>query len=363
MSKKNEKAKGERMERLGIKEAAVRLRLEQNWISTASIVILAAVAMGVTLKFASSVLIPFTLALFIKQIVKPLIDFQIDRMNMPNMVAIFITLIIVLLVFSGACIFLVNTVGTIAGKAVDYNEKFIGMLEMAQAKMAESGIEIKSEQVISELKKRAPSFISTSFGTLFGFVTSSFLVAIFLIFLLVGYNPKQRLRGLYGEVSGQVSKYISIKLALSAATGVLVWMVLSICHLELASFFGVLTFMLNFIPSIGSIIATFLPLPIALAQYDNPIMVIVVILVPGIIQMVIGNIIDPKMMGKGLSLHPVTVLLALSFWGLIWGVPGMLLAAPMTATIRIVMMRFETLRPMAMVMAGEFPEMDSSGEH
>ena len=81
---------------------------------------------------------------------------------------------------------------------------------------------------------------------------------------------------------------------------------------------------------------------------------ILVVVVPGTIHNVIGNIIEPKLMGKGLDLHPVTVMLALSFWGLLWGIVGMFLAAPITAVIRIVLMQFDTFRPIANLLAGEF---------
>jgi AI-2 transport protein TqsA len=73
-----------------------------------------------------------------------------------------------------------------------------------------------------------------------------------------------------------------------------------------------------------------------------------------VIHNVIGNIIEPKLMGKGLDLHPVTIMLALSFWGLLWGIVGMFLAAPITAAIRIVLMQFDTFRPVANLLAGEF---------
>jgi AI-2 transport protein TqsA len=79
-----------------------------------------------------------------------------------------------------------------------------------------------------------------------------------------------------------------------------------------------------------------------------------VILVPGVIQFIIGSLIDPKLMGEGLNLHPVTILLALSFWGLLWGIVGMFLAAPITAAIRIVLMQFDTLKPVGMLLSGQF---------
>ncbi|AQQ71780.1 Transport of quorum-sensing signal protein [Limihaloglobus sulfuriphilus] len=351
-------------EKMKAREAAARLRLEQNWISTAAVAILAAVAIGFTLEYAKTVLIPFVLALFIKQMVKPLIDWQMYRLRMVRFAAVLLTLVIVLLIFTGLCFFFASTVSTIAGKAADYGDKFVQMLEMLTEKLENSGFGIQKEQVsdevLQQLKNKIPSFISTSFGTLMGFVTNSFLVAIFLMFLLAGYNPDKIPEGIYADISNQISKYLSIKFAVSFVTGILVWAILTICNLELASFFGILVFILNFIPNLGSIIATFLPLPIALAQYENPLMMAVVVLIPGAIQITIGNIVEPKLMGKGLSLHPVTILLALSFWGLLWGIIGMLLAAPITAIIRIVIMRFETLRPLGLLMAGQFPDMDES---
>jgi AI-2 transport protein TqsA len=118
----------------------------------------------------------------------------------------------------------------------------------------------------------------------------------------------------------------------------------------------VLAFLLNFIPVIGPIIVTVLPIPLALAQFHSYWPVILVVVVPGVIHNVIGNIIEPKMMGKGLDLHPVTVMLALSVWGLLWGIVGMFLAAPITAAIRIVLMQFDTFRPIANLLAGEFEQ-------
>ena len=115
--------------------------------------------------------------------------------------------------------------------------------------------------------------------------------------------------------------------------------------------FGILAFLLNFIPSIGSIIATLLPIPIAAAQFQSPWPIVYVVAVPGIIQNVIGNIIDPKIMGDELNLHPITVLLALSFWGLLWGITGMFLATPITAVLRIVLMQF---KPIGKLLAGDF---------
>jgi AI-2 transport protein TqsA len=141
----------------------------------------------------------------------------------------------------------------------------------------------------------------------------------------------------------------------SAITGLLVWSILTFVGLKLAGAFGILAFLLNFIPSIGSIVATLLPIPIAVVQFQSsPWTIVLVVAVPGILQNILGNFIEPKLQGEGLNLHPVTIVLALSFWGLLWGIVGMFLAAPITAALRIVLMQFDTLKPIGRLLAGDF---------
>src|SRR5262249_30641395 len=126
------------------------------------------------------------------------------------------------------------------------------------------------------------------------------------------------------------------KTLISAVTGLLVGTVLWSFGLHMAYLFGLLAFLLNYIPSVGSIIATFLPIPIALTQFHDPWHIAAVVGVPGSIHMTIGNFIEPRLMGRDLELHPVTVLLSLAFWGLLWGVIGMVLAVPIMASLRVV---------------------------
>ena len=98
-------------------------------------------------------------------------------------------------------------------------------------------------------------------------------------------------------------------------------------------------------------------------QYDSGITIALVILLPGAVQFTIGNIVEPLVTGEGLDLHPVTILLALVFWGLLWGVVGMLLAAPITAVLRIVLGRLEITRPVAELLAGRLPPNIATGTY
>ena len=95
---------------------------------------------------------------------------------------------------------------------------------------------------------------------------------------------------------------------------------------------------------------------IAVVQFESPLAIAAAVAIPGAIQMSLGNVIEPKLMGDGLELHPATILLSLAFWGLIWGPVGMVLAVPITAVVRIVLVRFESTRPAGDLLAGKLPE-------
>ena len=185
------------------------------------------------------------------------------------------------------------------------------------------------------------------------------LMLLFCIFILMGRNPKEKIRNeIYNEIECSVRKYLNIKFFISFMTGISIYFVFFVLGTPMAFVFGLLAFVLNFIPSIGSIIATILPIPILMLTMDiSHTGLFVAFFVPCLIQMFFGNFLDPKMQGEGLRLHPVTILLALGYFGVIWGIFGMLLAAPLTAALRVILLEFQMTRWIALLMGGEMPSM------
>lgn len=429
-----------------------KARMESQWLVTTSLVILAAIALAMALKFTRTVMMPFILALFIASIVSPILDFLVIRIKMPRIIAVPVTLVVVI-VFMGLMSLLVATaIQNVASYADQYTSKmqilsirtvdqinhYLGEFEgwikrevapdpnetqepneaevkpqpqlepaepedsgIATFKFTPSGLRIEgappvepnqpSETVGSEEVRTATvprpenvrskpvdtppgfgrpqiisfirqfsenlfSLLENTWKLVLGVIWNTIFVTIFVIFLLSGRNPRKERSRLYRDIDQKIRRYIVTKLVVSAFTGFFVWFTLSRFDLELAVVFGILAFLLNFIPSIGSIVSTFLPLPVAVAQFQGDIgAIILVMLIPGIIQLVMGNVVEPKLMGGGLNLHPITILLALSFWGLLWGVVGMFLAAPITAVIRIVLMQFDSLKPLGELLTGKLP--------
>jgi AI-2 transport protein TqsA len=191
-------------------------------------------------------------------------------------------------------------------------------------------------------------------NAILGILSQGMMVMIFLFFLLIGRTTTEpRTSIVWQQVEARVRRYIVTKVLTSAATGLLVGVVLSILRVDLAMVFGLFAFLLNFIPNLGSIIATLLPLPVVLMNPDvSSTTAVLALVLPALIQFTIGNVIEPNVMGSSLELHPVTILLALVLWGTIWGIVGMLLATPITAAMKILFERLELTAPVANLLAG-----------
>jgi predicted PurR-regulated permease PerM len=166
----------------------------------------------------------------------------------------------------------------------------------------------------------------------------------------------------WSEIASKIQRYIVVKAVLSAATGLAVGTVLAVLGIDLAMVFGLMAFLLNFIPSIGSIVATLLPLPVVIFNPElGTTTAVLAIALPGLIQLVVGNVVDPLVMGEALDLHPVAIVLSLILWGMIWGVVGMLLAAPIAAILKLLLERLELTAPLGRLLAGRLgpPESES----
>jgi predicted PurR-regulated permease PerM len=211
-----------------------------------------------------------------------------------------------------------------------------------------------------------PSFLLTWLGNLV-------MVMVFLIFMLMEAPSMHRrlrraFRGRSGDtvmlvsdkIASQISKYLRTLALISMSTGTCVWGALYVIGVEFAPTWGLIAFALNFIPTVGSIVASIPPILVALVQYyPDPVPAVLTSLALLAIQFTIGNILTPKIMGDALGLSPVVILVSLMFWGIIWGVAGALLSVPIAAMIKIICENVGPLRFVAVLMSsakGRGPE-------
>lgn len=166
--------------------------------------------------------------------------------------------------------------------------------------------------------------------------SSGVFVVIFLMYLLsTPVRPPQS--GTWGQVDLHIRRYIRLKTAICVAVGFFVGVVLWLLAVDLAFLWALLTFLLNFIPNVGPIVATFLPMPLVVLDPTlSAAAKVAAFILPSVVHMIIGNIMEPRLFGQQLELHPIVVLIALAFWSVLWGVPGMVLSVPLMAVTRII---------------------------
>jgi AI-2 transport protein TqsA len=191
------------------------------------------------------------------------------------------------------------------------------------------------------------------------------LVAIYLIFLFLEQRffrakleaiipdtaRRVTVESMLADIDRDVSTYIGIKTMISALTATGAWIIMRLVGLDFAGFWAILIFILNFIPNIGSLVATLLPALLAVLQFDSLTPFFVILLGVGGIQVVVGNLLEPNLMSRSLNISPLVVLLSLVAWGSIWGIPGMFLCVPITVVMMIFLYHFDSTRWIAQLLS------------
>lgn len=191
---------------------------------------------------------------------------------------------------------------------------------------------------------------------------SAFMFTLYYILLLLGLANYQKFLRFVGgsdgdqllnhfeKVQKSVVQFMLVKTITSFATGSLAMLVCFIFGIKFAIFWGFVTFVLNFIPNIGSTIATIFPVSMAFIQYDSIAPPFLLLGILFSIQFTIGNLIEPKIMGDRLRLNTLTVIFGLVFWGYLWGIPGMMLAVPLLVLFKLTIERIPSMRIVARIM-------------
>jgi len=327
--------------------------IENNRIITGSLFIIATIAVSFILNFAQPFLVPLVIALLIRILIDPIIDYQIDFLHIHRLVAVFVSLCLIIFLFIIIVPFIGSSVITFLESADDYNDKVLILIDIGISKLKEFNVAIDRETIRTSLNDLPLlDWASTILSNSANFISKFVLVIIMTLFLLLG-KKSHNTSPVWNDIIGHIKKYIFTKFITSSITGMAAGLIYWFLGLELAFIFGSLTFILNFIPVVGSIIAVLLPIPIAILQYTDLSSVLLIIFLPAIIHQIIGNVVEPKIFGDAFGLHPITIILSLIFWGMIWGIIGVLLAAPLTAIIRVTFERFDSTKQIARLLEGK----------
>jgi AI-2 transport protein TqsA len=200
-----------------------------------------------------------------------------------------------------------------------------------------------------------------------GLLKNTMLVLVFAVFILLETRfisskitalfpdpqRRERIEALIRRVDRDIQTYFGVKTLVSLATALLSYGVMRFVGLDFAAFWALLVFILNFIPTIGSIVATILPGLLGLVQFESWKPVIILLVGITVIQQTLGNFIEPNLMGMTLNLSPLVVVMSLILWGMLWGIVGMFLCVPITVILVIILGNFPATRWVAVLLSKE----------
>ena len=335
---------------------------------TPALLILASFVIVVAgMKAASSILVPFFLAVFIAVICTPPL-YWLQRKGVPKVLALTFILVAILIVglLFGALIG--PSLNDFLRSLPDYQERLSTHIAGSIGWLREKGINIPAKEVPRALN---PGWVMNLAGGIFSalssVLTNAFLILLTVVFILleaadlpkklriVLKNPERSLSTIE-KFSQDAKRYLVIKTLISAAEALVIWLWLLILGVDYPVLWGTLSFLLNYVPNIGSIIAALPAVLLALVQLGVGSALLTAL---GFVvaNMVLGNLVEPKLMGKGLSLSTLVVFLSLVFWGWVLGPIGMILSVPMTSLVKIALESYEETRGLA-IMLGSGTEIE-----
>ncbi|MBU3034767.1 AI-2E family transporter [Tritonibacter mobilis] len=289
---------------------------------------------------------------------------RIGRLGVPNWLASVAALLLIstaLLLLSSILLAQLNTV---LSTTLSYAERAPSAVASLFAWMGED----VERAVLNSLNSvELSSYVRTVAGQAGNLMQGTVLVILFVGFLFaerIWFSTKmsnffgdeaqaERANKIITSIIHRVNYYLLVKTAVSVITGVMVYAVASFFGIELALSLGILTFILNYIPNIGSIVATGMVALVGFVETGEPTSTALLFLITGLIQFVNGNVIDPLLMGRALRLSSFGIILSLAFWGAVWGVPGMFLSVPIMVMMLVICSHVPGLRKVAVLLSRE----------
>lgn len=310
----------------------------------------------------SAFLIPLTMALLINVLIIAFSDRIIALTHMPVWLAnvagvtvVLAGLFVIMYILGSQATQFARTIGTYENQFDEAVNRVTGLVGNDVTKFIRDNlINIDMSFVARVLLGSATSLLN-----------QFFLISLYVAFLmaerlafrkkiqLAAGDPQTgtELASILDAITFSLQRYVGVKTLISLITAGISYSVFKLLGLEFAETWAVLTFALNFIPSIGSIIAVIFPSMIALVQFDSIGPFLIIVLGCGTIQFLIGNFLDPALLGRSLNMSTFLVILALMFWTTIWGLIGAFLSVPLTVCILIVFSHIPALRPVAILMS------------
>jgi len=320
------------------------------------------------LKTLQAILLPFFIAIIIAFIFEPFFEL-LKKKRVPSFLAIVIVVLTIVIIANIVSVFILTSVGPFTAGIPKYQDKFNLLLQYASDNLKNYGIDAIALRESMNLKNiiqdsSVQGWITSLFTSIASIFGDFVLILIYVIFILseLGSLKRRVLRAFseerarsiaktMGDIFQDVRRYIVGKTVINLLHAILIGIILWLFDVDFYIVWAFLSFLMHYIPTIGSMIATILPFMTALVQFDSFGTAIVILVILIVLANVVGNIIEPQILGDKLDLSPILLLLSLIMWGYVWGVMGMILSIPIMSMIKIVLMNFESTRPVAILMS------------
>lgn len=311
-----------------------------NLVKFASFVIIVA-----GMKAAAVLVVPFLLAAFLSIICVPSL-FWMKEKGIPGLLGILILMFGVIAIQILLVTLVSSSISDFSGNIPFYQERLKILTFESLQFLSNQGVELETDKLTEIFNpSRILKLVANTLNGLGGVLTHTFFVFLTFIFILseaAGFpnklrailNDKNTDLKKYAEITAGVNRYLGIKTLTSLGTGIAIFIWLAVQGVDFTVMWGVFAFLLNYIPNIGSIIAAVPAVLLALIQL-GPLAAGISSLGFLIVNILVGSVIEPKVMGQGIGLSALVVFLSLAFWGWVFGPVGMLLSVPLTMVAKI----------------------------
>lgn len=286
---------------------------------------------------------------------------QIGEKKLPRWLRIIISIVVINIILFGTYQLMMVNVNALLKNYPVYEANLVQFLKNVGEVLNLPDLENTLETRIGAID--IPGLIRNIVTSVTAIIGDSLIILIYVIFLLLEESSFQKkidiifsnkngknVRQIIRQINVSTDRYLRLKTYVSLLTGAISYVILLIAGVDFAFLWAFLIFLLNYIPYIGSFIATLLPSIFAILQFGSFWAGFWVFVFVETVQLVVGNYIEPKWMGKSLNLSPFVVVLALSIWGYIWGIFGMLLSVPIMSILLIVFAQFPSTRSFAILL-------------
>jgi predicted PurR-regulated permease PerM len=313
------------------------------------------------------VLQPFFIAMFLTFMMHPIHRWLV-RKGIPSLLAYIVIVALVMLGVLAVGLLIYTNLSQLADrdKLLKYEDRLDAMIRGGAERLPFKTPELQKHflreiHVSSEDITAATQAIARRFGDFTTWAVTTFLFILFVIAekvsfprrmaLAFGAHQGMRILGVVETINLAIGQYVAVKTLVSALAGLLSYAVLAVFEVEFAATWGILIFLLNYIPYLGSLVAVALPIVLSFLQFDEVWKGAVIAALLVGVQQGIGAYLEPRIAGQRLDVSPLLILLALAFWGAIWGIVGMILAVPLLVIVRIILDNIPETRPIATLMS------------